>query len=107
AAPAPRGPDPCFGGAGPDKVGCTGCGACMTGCRVGAKNTLDRNYLYLAEHNGAAVHPDTQVVDLAPIEGGGWLVHTDRSGAVLRRRRRTFLARDVVFSAGVLGTLKL
>ena len=105
--PGTRVPDPYFGGAGPDKVGCTGCGACMTGCRVGAKNTLDRNYLYLAEHNGAAVHPDTQVVDLEPIEGGGWLVHTDRSGAVLRHRRRTFLARDVVFSAGVLGTLKL
>ena len=92
--PGTRVPDPYFGGEGPDKVGCTGCGACMTGCRVGAKNTLDRNYLYLAERNGAVVHPDTQVVDLEATEGGGWLVHTDRSGAVLRHRRRTFVARE-------------
>src|SRR4029079_16073860 len=102
-----RVPDPYFGGEGPDKFACTGCGACMTGCRVGAKNTLDRNYLYLAERNGAVVHPDTQVVDLEAREDGGWLVHTDRSGAVLRHRRRTFVARDVVLSAGGLGPLQL
>ncbi|MCB0959285.1 MAG: GMC family oxidoreductase, partial [Acidimicrobiales bacterium] len=59
-----RVPDPYFGGEGPDRVGCNHCGACMVGCKVGAKNTLDRNYLYLAEKNGAEVHPDRQVVDL-------------------------------------------
>jgi len=79
----------------------------MVGCRVGAKNTLDRNYLYLAEKNGAAVHPDTQVTDLEPLPGGGWRVTTDRPGAVIRKRPRTYTAERVVLSAGVLGTVKL
>jgi cholesterol oxidase len=46
-------PDPYFDGRGPERTGCTFCGSCMVGCPVGAKNTLDRNYLYLAEGNGA------------------------------------------------------
>jgi cholesterol oxidase len=74
---------------------------------VGAKNTLDRNYLYLAEKNGAVVHPDSQVVDLEPLAGGGWRVRTQRPGAWLRKRSRTFTADHIVFSAGVLGTVKL
>jgi cholesterol oxidase len=105
--PGERVPDPYFGGEGPDKVGCTHCGSCMVGCRVGAKNTLDRNYLFLAEKNGAVVHADTQVTDLEPLAGGGWRVTTDRPGAVARHRTRTFTAERVVLSAGVLGTVKL
>jgi cholesterol oxidase len=99
--------DPYFGGEGPDKVGCTHCGSCMVGCRVGAKNTLDRNYLYLAEKNGAVVHPDTQVTDLEQLPGGGWRLTTERPGAWVRKRTRTFTAEQVIFSAGVLGTVKL
>lgn len=105
--PGRRVPDPYFGGEGPDKVGCTHCGSCMVGCRVGAKNTLDRNYLYLAEKRGATIHPDTQVTDLEPMPGGGWRVTTARPGAVVRRRPRTYTAERVVLSAGVLGTVKL
>jgi cholesterol oxidase len=99
--------DPYFGGEGPDRSGCIHCGGCMVGCRFGAKNTLDRNYLYLAEHHGAAVHPETQVVDVVPRAGGGYTVHTERSGAWVRKQRKTFTAEHVVFSAGVLGTLRL
>ncbi len=55
--PGARVPDPFFGGAGPDRTGCTECGSCMTGCRVGAKNTLVKNYLYLAERAGATSTP--------------------------------------------------
>jgi cholesterol oxidase len=99
--------DPYFGGEGPDRVGCTHCGSCMVGCRVGAKNTLDRNYLYLAEKNGAVVHPDTQVTDLEQRPGGGWRVSTERPGAWIRKRTKVFTAEQVVFSAGVLGTVKL
>ncbi len=102
-----RVPDPYFGGEGPDRVGCTHCGGCMVGCRFGAKNTLDRNYLYLAEKNGAKVHPDRQVTDLEPLPGGGWRVTTERPGAWVRRRRKVFTAEQVVLSAGVLGTVKL
>ncbi|MCB0971200.1 MAG: GMC family oxidoreductase, partial [Acidimicrobiales bacterium] len=105
--PGERVDDPYFGGEGPDRVGCTHCGSCMVGCKVGAKNTLDRNYLYLAERNGAVVHPDRQVTDLEPLPGGGWRVTTERPGAWVRKRRRTFTAERVVLSAGVLGTVKL
>ena len=65
-------PDPFFGGKGPERTGCTECGGCMTGCRVGAKNTLVKNYLHLAEQAGARVHPLTTVTDLRP-SGKRWL----------------------------------
>ncbi|HEY8524226.1 MAG TPA: GMC family oxidoreductase [Acidimicrobiales bacterium] len=102
-------PDPYFGGAGPDRVTCTTCGSCMTGCRVGAKNTLDTSYLYLAERNGAVVYPEHEVVDIVPRAGGGYEVTTVRPGAWLRsrRRERKFRARHVVLSASALGTQKL
>ena len=62
-------PDPYFDGEGPDRVGCNFCGACMTGCRIGAKNTLDKNYLYFAEKNGAEVRPETEVTAVRPRAG--------------------------------------
>jgi cholesterol oxidase len=105
--PGVRVPDPYFGGEGPDKVGCTSCGSCMVGCPVGAKNTLDRNYLYLAEKNGAVVHPDTQASDVEQLPGGGWKVTTSRPGMRAGAHVRTFTAERVVLSAGVLGTVKL
>ena len=64
-------PDPYFDGEGPDRVGCNFCGACMTGCRVGAKNTLVKNYLYLAEKNGAEVRPETEVTAIRPLTAAG------------------------------------
>ena len=79
----------------------------MVGCRFDAKNTLDRNYLYLAELAGATVHPDTEAVDVAPLPGGGYEVMTERPGAWIRKRRRKFRADQVVFSAGALGTTRL
>ncbi|HJL18634.1 MAG TPA: GMC family oxidoreductase [Sandaracinaceae bacterium LLY-WYZ-13_1] len=99
-------PDPYFGGEGPDRVGCNYCGACMTGCRVGAKNTLDHNYLYLAEKRGCEVHPQTKVTAVRPREGGsGYVVETEASFG--RGGGRTFTADHVVFSGGVMGTLPL
>ncbi len=100
-------PDPYFGGAGPPRTGCILCGGCMTGCRHGAKNRLDLTYLHLAERNGAIVHPEHQAVDVRPLPGGGYEVAAVRPGAWFRRRRRTFTADQVVFSAGTLGTAKL
>jgi cholesterol oxidase len=100
-------PDPFFGGAGPTRSGCVECGGCMVGCRYDAKNSLDRNYLYLAEQAGATVHPEHEVVDLEPLPGGGHRVTTQRPGAWLRKRRRSFTASEVVFSAGALGTTRL
>ena len=100
-------PDPYFGGAGPERTGCTHCGSCMTGCRHGAKNTLVKNYLWLAEQAGVEVHPLTTAVAVRPADGGGYEVGTVRTGSLLRRRRRTFVADQVVFAAGALGTQRL
>jgi cholesterol oxidase len=100
-------PDPYFGGEGPDRTGCIRCGECMTGCRHGAKNTLDTTYLYLAERHGATVHPEHEVTDLVPLDGGGWEVTTRRPGAWTRRSERTWRAQQVVLSASALGTQRL
>ncbi len=103
--------DPYFGGTGPARTGCTRCGACMVGCRVGAKNTLLKNYLWFAEKQGATIHPEHQVVDIRPLGAGdgsdGYAVTTQRPGAWLRKRRRTFTARGVVLASGALGTNRL
>ncbi len=78
----------------------------MVGCRFGAKNTLDRNYLHLAEANGAEIHAEHEVVDLERT-GEHWTVTTRRPGARIRRRTRRFRAGEVVFAAGALGTTRL
>jgi cholesterol oxidase len=98
--------DPYFGGAGPPRRGCVACGNCMIGCRHNAKNTVDRNYLWLAERGGAEVFPEREAVDLIPLAGGGREVVARRPG-LRRGRRERFRARQVVVAAGVLGTLRL
>jgi cholesterol oxidase len=99
--------DPYFGGEGPDRAGCTHCGGCMVGCRHNAKNTLDKNYLFFAEKRGAEIIPERRALDVRPLPGGGYAVRTERSTAVFAKRRRTFTAPNVVFAAGVLGTVNL
>ena len=99
--------DPYFGGAGPERTGCNHCGGCMVGCRFGAKNTLDRNYLYFAEKLGAEVRPMRTVVDVRALPDGGYAVTHERTGAWLGRDRQVTTAARVVLSAGVLGTVKI
>ncbi|TDV41351.1 GMC family oxidoreductase [Actinophytocola oryzae] len=96
-------PDPYFGGAGPARTGCTECGSCMTGCRVGAKNTLVKNYLYLAEQNGAKVLPLTTVTAVRP-RSRGFAVDLRRTGG---RATATVTAGQVVLAAGTWGTQRL
>lgn len=99
--------DPYFGGAGPRRSGCIHCSECFTGCKHNAKNTTTTNYLYLAEQNGAEVHPLTTVTTVRKGNDGGFVVETERSSGVLRRGRRSFTAEQVVFAAAALGTQKL
>ncbi|MFC1575420.1 GMC oxidoreductase [Gemmatimonadota bacterium] len=120
-------PDPYHGGEGPPRTGCTLCGGCMTGCRYQAKNTLDFNYLWLAERLGVTVRPETEVTWIQPLDraeggsdvgegsleghsdagGGGHRVTAVERVGALRRRKTTFRARNVVFAGGVLGTVEL
>ncbi|GAA0331746.1 GMC family oxidoreductase [Actinoallomurus spadix] len=99
--------DPYFGGAGPRRVTCTECGSCMTGCRVGAKNMLTENYLYLAEHAGAKVISMATVTAVRPRPGGGYEVEIIRTGRRGARWRRTLTAEQVVLAAGTYGTQRL
>jgi cholesterol oxidase len=103
-------PDPYFGGEGPARKSCNGCGGCMCGCRYDAKNTLDKNYLYLAEKRGARVHAETRVVDIRPLGGAadgalGYEVLSEPSWG--GGERRSWRARNVIVAASSLGTQAL
>ncbi len=104
--PGEKARDPYFGGEGPERVGCTFCGACMTGCRVGAKNTLDKNYLWLAEKRGVQVLAETEVTAVAARDGGGYTIDV-RGSFGQRIDASRFTADRVVFAGGVMGTLPL
>ncbi|WP_279099637.1 GMC family oxidoreductase [Gordonia bronchialis] len=107
--PGQKVPDPYFGGVGPERTACTECGACMTGCRVGAKNTLMKNYLGLAERAGAIIIDRTTVQSLEQSSDGTWHVGTHRSSSwgPVGRRARTFTAGQVIVAAGTFNTQRL
>ena len=99
--------DPFFNGEGPDRTGCVLCGGCMVGCQHNSKNTLDKNYLYLAEKRGTEIVPETLVTGIEPHPAGGYLVHTERSTSLLFKSRKTIHAGGVVLAAGALGSTRL
>ena len=104
--------DPYFGGAGPARSGCTLCGGCMVGCRYNAKNTLDKNYLWLAEKKGLTLIAETEVTAVRANAGGGYTLETDTSlgrsfGKKLGKRGQRFTAAKVIFAGGVMGTMPL
>ncbi|GGS80260.1 GMC family oxidoreductase N-terminal domain-containing protein [Streptomyces violaceus] len=107
AKPGQEVPDPYFGGAGPARRACAECGECMTGCRHGAKNTLNENYLHLAEKAGAVVHPLTTVVSVTDDSRGGYAVATLPTDDRRKAKGRTYTARKVVLAAGTYGTQTL
>ncbi|GAB4463347.1 MAG: GMC family oxidoreductase [Anaerolineales bacterium] len=112
-------PDPYFGGQGPARAGCRHCGGCMVGCRHNAKNTLPKNYLYFAEKNGAEIIAEAEVTDVHPLSNFNHKPHVEgqtsearyaivyRSSTRLFKQTKTVYARNVIFSAGVMGTMKL
>jgi cholesterol oxidase len=103
--------DPYFGGEGPSRKSCIGCGGCMVGCPHDAKNTLDKNYLYLAEKRGAKVVSETKVVDVRPAgekDGSdGYIIETVSTAPGRQNQRHQMRARGVVFAASSLGTQEL
>lgn len=99
--------DPYFKGLGPMRKGCTECAACMTGCRHGAKNTLDKNYLWLAEHQfGAKILAETLVTKIEHINGE-YVIHTESSTSYFAKNKQVFRSKGLVCSGGVLGTMDL
>ncbi|MEO7283769.1 GMC oxidoreductase [Gelidibacter sp.] len=102
--------DPYFNGEGPERSGCIFCGACMTGCRHNAKNTLDKNYLYLAQKHGAEILAENEVYDVQPIANSdgsqGYEVSLKNSTKFFKKHRK-IKTQGVIFSGGVLGTVKL
>ncbi|MGV1047327.1 MAG: GMC oxidoreductase [Solirubrobacterales bacterium] len=104
-------PDPYFDGEGPDRTGCMQCGRCMVGCPHGAKNTLVKNYLWLAERRGVEIKPDRTVTEIRPLGAAdgsdGYAITSERSGLLRGRGIETLTARGVIVAAGPLGTNKL
>tara|TARA_R110001592_G_scaffold1874_37_gene11627 strand:- start:6237 stop:7862 length:1626 start_codon:yes stop_codon:yes gene_type:complete len=103
--------DPYFDGEGPDRYSCIGCGSCMTGCIHDAKNSLDKNYLYLAEKKGAKVFEETRVTNVKPLENAdgehGYELFTAHGTSPFGKNKRRFTAKKVIFSASSLGTQEL
>lgn len=100
--------DPFFGGAGPSRRTCTHCGSCMTGCRVGAKNTLTKNYLALAERSGAEIRALRTVIEVRPADSGAfWVTHARTGPAWRGPDRQSVLADHVVVAAGAWGSQRL
>lgn len=105
-------PDPFFSGEGPSRSGCIHCGSCMIGCRHNAKNTLMKNYLYFAEKWGARILAECEARDIRPLpagqpDGARYEVVYRSSTAFMLKSERRVRARQVILSAGALGTLRL
>lgn len=104
-------PDPYFDGNGPDREGCSHCGACMTGCPHNAKNSLDKNYLYLAQNQGAKIIDKQKVTEVKPniVSDGskGYTVTFKNSQSLFQLKKNHINTKGIIFSGGVLGTVRL
>lgn len=98
--------DPYFSGQGPARTGCIYCGGCMVGCRHGAKNSLDQNYLYFAEKWGTKIIAETKAKKIIPVENG-YRIETENSTSWIAKRGETLESKKVILAAGVLGTIDL
>ncbi|MCG3120207.1 MAG: Cholesterol oxidase [bacterium] len=102
--------DPYFNGAGPARTGCIYCGGCMLGCRHNSKNTLDKNYLYFAQQNGAQIQAESEVDTVVPLDqndgAAGYRIKWKASTSYYKKAGE-FTCRGVVFAGGVLGTVSL
>jgi cholesterol oxidase len=90
---------------GVEQRGCTHCGECYFGCNERAKNTLDLNYLALAERHGAVARTECEVLRIEP-SGDGYLVtyldHAAGGRAVRVEARWVFVCAGAVNSTELL-----
>ena len=99
--------DPFFKNQGPKRTPCKGCGGCMIGCSYGAKNSLDKNYLYFAQAWGAKIFPETKAIKIIPEKNGEYLVETNSSTKLFIKHKKIFKAKNVIVAAGVIGSIDL
>ena len=100
--------DPYFNGLGPLRKGCTECAGCMVGCRFNAKNTLDKNYLWLAEHVfNASVLAETETIRIEVQPDKTYRIKTKSSTNLWSKKTQEFTSNGIIVSGGVLGTLDL
>jgi len=89
---------------GVDQKPCTNCGDCVTGCNVGAKNTLYMNYLPMASNAGTEIYTQTKVEWVEKLAGGGWRIHGVHVADNLSSQPFTLDAKNVVLSAGAINS---
>ena len=102
-------PDPYFDGKGPDRTGCILCGGCMLGCRYNSKNTLDKNYLYLAQQLGCEIKAEAEVYDVIPLspDGSDGYEIKFKNSLSWFPEKGSVNTKAVIFAGGVLGTMDL
>ncbi|MFZ1289785.1 MAG: GMC oxidoreductase [Melioribacteraceae bacterium] len=102
-------PDPYFDGDGPERSGCNFCGGCMVGCRYNAKNTLDKNYLFLAGKKGAEFLTESEVYDVKPISNNSETLYQIKwkTSTKFFKKKAEVYCNGVIFAGGVLGTIPL
>lgn len=99
--------DPYFEGEGPERVGCNFCGKCMTGCPNNSKNTLDKNYLYLAQKLGCEIIAEHEVIDITQDDVSKTYEVTYKKSTSYFSKKKKVTAQGVVLAGGVLGTVRL
>ncbi len=85
---------------------CTDCGDCVSGCNIGAKNTVYMNYLPMARNGGAEIYTQTKVEWIEKIDGG-WRVHGRHYTSKSRSRKFSLDAKNVVLSAGSINSTEI
>ncbi|MFN0201057.1 MAG: GMC family oxidoreductase N-terminal domain-containing protein [Bacteroidia bacterium] len=98
--------DPYFHGLGPARTGCQECAACMVGCKHGAKNSLDKNYLYFAQKFGATILAET-IATKIEYKDNLYHIHLQSSTNLFQKNKQVIVSKGLVMSGGVLGTMDL
>ncbi|WP_457442690.1 alkaline phosphatase D family protein [Roseateles sp. P5_E4] len=97
---------------------CTLCGDCMTGCNIGAKNSLDANLLELAKWREAEIYTGATVLSLRRSDKDDphwrgrpdWVVRVVHTSPALQQREPKELhlyADTVILAAGTLGSSEI